>query len=131
MVQSYAQAAASSPLDGADRVYVAKGGAQRPLPGVGEGGQGVEAAGGREIGGGQPGPPDASPGQCGPESGCAADTWEAEDGLSGSSGFLFFNREARGACVADANPRAYMYINPRTVTGENAPIAFMKNISLS
>ena len=29
------------------------------------------------------------------------------------------------------NPQAYMYINPRTVTGENAPIAFMKYISLS
>ena len=30
-VWSYAQAAASSPLDGADWVYVAKGGAQRPM----------------------------------------------------------------------------------------------------
>ena len=29
------------------------------------------------------------------------------------------------------NPRAYMYINPRTVSVENAPIAFMKYISLS
>ena len=29
------------------------------------------------------------------------------------------------------NPRAYMYINPHTVSGENAPIAYMKNISLS
>ena len=36
-VRSYAQAEASSPLDGADCVYVAKGGVQRPLPGVGEG----------------------------------------------------------------------------------------------
>ena len=65
-VQFYAQAAASSPLDGADWVYVAKGGAQRPLPGVGEGEQGVEAAGGGESGGGQPGPLEASPRQCGP-----------------------------------------------------------------
>ena len=30
-VRSYAQAAASSPLDGADWVYVAKGGAQGPM----------------------------------------------------------------------------------------------------
>ena len=30
-VRSYAQAVASSPLDGADWVYVAKGGAQRPM----------------------------------------------------------------------------------------------------
>ena len=29
-IRSYAQVAASSPLDGADWVYVAKGGAQRP-----------------------------------------------------------------------------------------------------
>ena len=48
----------------------------------------MEAAGGGESGGGQPGLPEASPGQCGPESGCAADTWEAEDGLSGSSGSM-------------------------------------------
>ena len=34
----------------------------------------------------------------------AADTWEAKDGLSGSSGF-FSCKEARGACVADRNPR--------------------------
>ena len=31
MGRSYAQVAASSPLDGADWVYVAKGGAQRPM----------------------------------------------------------------------------------------------------
>ena len=58
----YAQVAATSPLDGADWVYVAKGGGglaahggqvQRPLQGVGEGQQGVEAAGGGESGGGQ------------------------------------------------------------------------------
>ena len=49
----------------------------------------------------QQGPLEAPLGQRGFERGCAANTWEAEDGLSSSSGFLFFNREARGACVAD------------------------------
>ena len=50
-------------------------------------------------------------GQRGPEGGCATDTWEAEDGLSGSSGFLFFGREARGACVADySNKSTSLYV---------------------
>ena len=52
-VRSYAQAVAGSPLDGADWVYMAKGGAhgrqvQLPLQGFGEGEQGLEAAGGGE-----------------------------------------------------------------------------------
>ena len=120
-VCSYAQAVASSPLDGADWVYDGQGGGpaahgrqvQRPLQGVGEGEQGLEAAGGGESGGGQQGPPEAPLGQRGPEGGCAADTWEAEDGLSGSGGFLFFSREARGACVADT--RIDEYSNKYTI----------------
>ena len=61
-VRSYDQSVASSPLDGADWVYVAKGGGspaahgrqvQQPLQGVGEGEQGMEAVGGGESGGGQ------------------------------------------------------------------------------
>ena len=59
----------------------------------------MEAAGGGESGGGQPGPAEAPLGQRGSGGGCAAETWEAEDGLSGSGGF--FCKEARGACVAD------------------------------
>ena len=54
--RSYTQAATTSPLDGADWVYVAKGGVpaahggqvQQPLQGVGEGEQGLEAGGGGE-----------------------------------------------------------------------------------
>ena len=34
-------------------------------------------------------------------------------------------------CELVINPRAYVYINPRTVMGENAPIVIMKYISLS
>ena len=53
---SYAQAAQTSLLDGADWVYMAKGGGpashggqvQWPLQGVGEGEQGLENAGGEE-----------------------------------------------------------------------------------
>ena len=71
------------------------------MPNPGEGEQGLEAAGGGESGGGQQGPLEAPLGQRGPEGGCAADTWEAEDGLSRSGGFLFCSREARGACVAE------------------------------
>ena len=43
----------------------------------------------------------------------------------------------KGTIVADArhelviNPRAYVYINLRTVTGENAPIVIMTYIYLS
>ena len=74
---------------------------QQPLEGVGAGEQSLEAAGGGENGGGQQGLLEALLGQRGSESSCAANTWEATDGLSSSSGFLFYNREARGACVAD------------------------------
>ena len=49
-------------------------------------------------------PNGATGGDDGSGGGCAAKTWEAEDGLSGSSGF-FSCKEARGACVADRNPR--------------------------
>ena len=70
----------------------------------------MEAAGGRESGGGQPGPAEAPFGPRGSGGGCAAETWEAEDGLSGSSGF-FYIKEARGACVADM--RCELVINPR------------------
>ena len=69
---------------------------QQPLQGVGEGEQSLEAAGGGESGGGQQGPLQAPLGQHGPEGGCAAGTWEGEDGLSCSGGFVFFSREARG-----------------------------------
>ena len=82
----------------------------------------MEAAGGRKSGVGQPGPAEAPLGQCGPEGGLAADTWEAEDGLSGSSGSFYYCREARGACVADTvyeipsiaiNLLDSLYSNPR------------------
>ena len=70
-VRSYAQAATSSPLDGADWVYVAKGGGpaahggqvQWPLQGTGAGQQSLEGPGGRESGDHQQGPPQATPGQ--------------------------------------------------------------------
>ena len=84
---------------------------QRPLQGVGEGEQGLEAAGGGESGGVQQGLLEAPLGQRGPKGGCAADTWEAEDGLNGSGGFLYFTREAGGACVVDTS----IVINPRAV----------------
>ena len=64
--------------------------------------QGVEAAGERESGGGQPGPTEAPFRPGGSGGGCATETWEAEDGLSVSSGF-FFIKKARGACVADTD----------------------------
>ena len=64
--------------------------------------QGVEAAGERESGGGQPGPTKAPFRPGGSGGGCATETWEAEDGLSVSSGF-FFIKKARGACVADTD----------------------------
>ena len=62
----------------------------RPLPGAGVGQQGVEAAGGRQDRGGQPGPAEASSRPRGSGGGGAAETWEAADGLSGSGGFFFF-----------------------------------------
>ena len=75
--------------------------------------QGLEAADGGESGGGQQGPSEAPLGQCGLKGGCAANTWVAEDGLSGSGGFLFCVREARGACVADT--RIDEYSNKSTI----------------
>ena len=53
----------------------------------------------------------------------------------GKCSFLAFHKMSYcSGCetrVIVINPRAYMYINPRTLSGENAPIAFMKYISLS
>ena len=128
---SYAQSAASSPLDGADWVYVAKGGAQRPMADKYSGPYQVLEKGNKawklqvgervEV---------VSRDCLKPHLGSVlANTWEAEEGLSGSGGFLFFVREARGACVANTridtgtviNPPYCIYSNPRVVILENEP----------
>ena len=75
---------------------------QRPLQGVGEGQQGVEAPGGREGECRQQGLTKASPGQRGPQGRLAAEAREAEDGLCGFCGFSFCGSEAakQRSCVA-------------------------------
>ena len=71
---------------------------QRPLQGVGEGQQGVEAPGGREGECRQQGLTKASPGQRGPQGRLAAEAREAEDGLCGFCGFSFCGSEAAKLC---------------------------------
>ena len=107
-VRSYAQAATSSPLDGADWVYVAKGGGasgpwrtstvaptrywSRPT----KLGRSRWARKWRSSAGTTSSHTWA--GSCGSP---AAHTWEAEDGLYIFCGLSCFSEEARGPCVAD------------------------------
>ena len=121
---SYAQAATSSPLDGADWVYVARGRAAKPMADKYSGPfkvlvQGnkvwkVQVCGKVEIISRDHLKPHL--GSVAPKGCSAAQTWEAQDSLSLFSGFSFFSREARGACVTDefySNKAAsrFMYCN--------------------
>ena len=83
---------------------------QRPPRGVAARQQGAEGPGLGESGDPQKGPPEAAPGQCGPQGRCAAQAWEAEDGLSCFSGFSSFGREASGACEFYRNKSMRLFV---------------------